>query len=388
MQGAAKLSVEAVEGVVSLIESAHSTILRFGGFLGDTEKPLTGISGFVYRMIRLVTRLVGFSIEKAFSSLTYVLKDTESSPNRDAVLSVVNGIFGDYLATKGNTLAIEMRLRVDGKPIGFSELLERTTHKKKLLLMVHGLCMNDIQWNRKEHDHGKELSKSLNAVPVYLHYNSGKHISENGKQLSAILKELYSKLSNDIELSILAHSMGGLVTRSALHYAQTLNHSWSKNLNKVIFLGTPHHGALLEKGGNWIDILLDSNPYTIPFSRIGKIRSSGITDLRHSFIVDEDWKDKDRFEFNSDSGRLIPLPEGMAFYAIAAVTSQKSNLIGNSIVGDGLVTLKSAFSDSKSLKQNLNIHKDKQWVKYGINHMELLNDKDVYQQIESWLKVD
>lgn len=134
-----------------------------------------------------------------------------------------------------------------------------------------------------------------NSNLIYLHYNSGLHISDNGKLFSALLETIIKQSSQPTELFILAHSMGGLIARSACHYAKKSGQTWLSFLQKLIFLGTPHHGALLEKGGNWINSLLEISPYSAPFSRLGKVRSCGVTDLRYGNITEADWKDRDRF---------------------------------------------------------------------------------------------
>ncbi len=61
------------------------------------------------------------------------------------------------------------------------------------------------------------------------------------------------------ELVIIGHSMGGLVARSACHYAAQARNEWLRRLDKIIFIGTPHHGAPLERGGNWVDVLLGAS---------------------------------------------------------------------------------------------------------------------------------
>jgi hypothetical protein len=52
-------------------------------------------------------------------------------------------------------------------------------------VLLHGLCMNDLQWRRAGHDHGRALARDLDYTPVYLRYNSGLHISTNGRRFSA-----------------------------------------------------------------------------------------------------------------------------------------------------------------------------------------------------------
>jgi hypothetical protein len=61
---------------------------------------------------------------------------------------------------------------------------------------------------------------------------------------------------------------------------------------------------------------------TAPLARLGKIRSAGITDLRYGNLVDEDWEGRDRFAGDGDRRRAIPLPEGVACYAIAGTSAR------------------------------------------------------------------
>lgn len=103
--------------------------------------------------------------------------------------------------------------------------------------------------------------------------------------------------------------MGGLVSRSAIHYGQQQQKLWTKHLKKIIFLGTPHHGAPLEQAGNFLDVILEAIPYAKPFARLGKIRSAGVTDLRYGNLLDEDWQNNDRFKMQGDQRKNISLPE-------------------------------------------------------------------------------
>ena len=117
--------------------------------------------------------------------------------------------------------------------------------------------MNDLQWKRKGHDHGAALARDLAYTPVYLHYNSGLHISTNGRAFAELLEALVRLWPVPLtELVLIGHSMGGLVARSACHYGALARHEWLRRLDKLVFLGTPHHGAPLERGGNWVDMLL------------------------------------------------------------------------------------------------------------------------------------
>ena len=86
--------------------------------------------------------------------------------------------------------------------------------------------MNDIQWTRKGHNYGTALAEVLGQTPIYLLYNSGRHVSTNGQDLSELLEKLLAQWPVPVEeLVIVAHSMGGLVARSAVHYGQAAQKS-------------------------------------------------------------------------------------------------------------------------------------------------------------------
>ena len=67
--------------------------------------------------------------------------------------------------------------------------------------------------------------------------------------------------------------------------------------------------------------LLGVSRYSAPLAKLGKIRSAGVTDLRFGSVIDEDWSGRDRFEHGGDPRRPVPLPEGVACYAVAASTA-------------------------------------------------------------------
>lgn len=188
-----------------------------------------------------------------------------------------------------------------------------------------------------------------------------------------------------VELVIIAHSMGGLVTRSACHYAKVSGYTWLDYLRKIVFLGTPHQGTLLEQGGNWINAIMDINPYSAPFARLGKVRSSGITDLRYGNILDEDWQGRDRFAPAGDQRTPVPLPAGVACYAIAASTSKDPTLIKDELLGDGLVPLSSALGRHEQAEMDLAIPEERQWIGRDMNHLDLLHHPQVFAAIKKHL---
>ena len=385
MRGYARLAIDATLGLTSLVEIMHHNILRTPGVFGkSTQRPANGITGFVYKSVRGVTRLVGSSIDLLLGRLTPLLGDGASSREREAVLSALNGVLGDHLAASANPLAIPMQWRREGKPLELTRSgLGGATGK--VLLVVHGLCLSDLRWRRNGHDHAQALSAGGGFTPVYLRYNSGLHISTNGRLLAGLIRDLVRAWPVPIdELAILAHSMGGLVARSACHYGRLAHHDWCQHLRRMVFLGTPHHGAPLERGGHWVDLLLESSPYTTAFARLGKIRSAGITDLRNGSLVDEDWHDKSRFA-PSRRGCNVPLPSGVMCYAVAASLTRKAGDPVKRMLGDGLVPLDSALGRHADPRRSLRLPKTRQWVGYGMNHMDLLDREEVQARLMRWL---
>lgn len=390
IRGAGNLTIDAITGITNLVEAMHHKIASLGGILGGSnQNRATGITGIVYRNIRTVSGLVGDSIDLLLKQFSSLLGEKCSSPEREVVLAALNGVLGDHLAARNNPLTIPMQFRRNGVPLAmgdqaFDEAVRQSDGK--IALMVHGSCMNDLQWNRQGHDHGAALARDLGYLPVYLHYNTGLHISQNGHEFAGLIEVFINQLPQPIELVIIAHSMGGLVSRSACHYGKVAGHSWLNHLLKIVFLGTPHHGAPLERAGNWIDIILEINPYSAPFSRLGKIRSAGVTDLRYGNILDEDWKGRDRFECSGDHRIAVPLPDGLQCYTIAATTGKKMSILGDQLIGDGLVTLNSALGRHKNADLNLLFPKTHQWIARDMNHMGLLHQPEVYETIKQWLE--
>ena len=384
--GLNRLATDVTAELTDLAEALHNNIAGSPGLRGTPMQERTStIAGLVYESVREVTRLVGGTTDVILAQQLGPILDERSSEEREAVLAALNGMMGDYLAATSNPLAISMRLRRNGQPLTLERNALSATvprPRDKLLVLVHGLCMNDLQWTRKGSDFGAALARDLGYTPVHLHYNSGLHTSTNGRSFAALIETLLQQWPEPLkEFGILAHSMGGLVSRSAYYYGLAAGQAWPQHLRKLVFLGTPHHGALLERGGNWVNVCLGLSPYTAPFARLGKLRSAGITDLRYGNLLDEDWQGFDRFEHAGDLRHPVPLPEAVRCYSIAANVGKKAG----DLFGDGMVPLNSALGRHEDPALTLAFAPSRQWVGYGVNHWELLSQPAVYKQIRRWI---
>jgi pimeloyl-ACP methyl ester carboxylesterase len=380
LRGGVRLAVDGVGGVTNIVESMHGRIARGAPPLGTVpDAPTRGITGFVYRSIRGTTGLVGKGIDAALAAAEALMPATSGSLRddsfaREAWVAALNGVLGDHLERSGNPLATPMALRPRGV-----HAASPTSH---LLVLIHGLCMNDLQWTRGGHDHGQALGEALGCTPVYLRYNSGRHISTNGAELASHLEALLKSWPVPADtLTVVGHSMGGLVARSAAHQAAQAGMQWPAKLRKLVFLGTPHQGAPLERGGNWLHRGLGISPYAAPFTRLSGLRSEGITDLRHGNLLEPDWAG-DRYG-HRDRRTPVPLPAGVACYAVAATLGESE--AGGEWLGDGLVPVASALGRHERPTRDLHVPPSHQFIARGVHHLDLLCDTGVYRRMRRWL---
>ena len=376
LRGAARLAVDATIGITDLVEKMHHTIQLGHLPLGASRADVTGgLTGLIYRSIRGTTRIVGRGLDMGLAPVAAMLPEGESTAARDAWVSAINGVYGDHLVRTENPLAIEMSFRRDSAlvdPQRPADTLAGATGR--LLVIVHGLCLNDQHWTRDGDNRIESVAVEHGYTPVYLRYNSGRSIATNGREFADLLETLLHHWPQPVqEVAVVGHSMGGLVARSAVHHGRSARYHWPASLRRLVFLGTPHHGAPLERGGHRLDYVMELSPYVAPFARLGKSRSVGITDLRYGAITD-------------DEQDFVPLPQDVECYALAATLGKRRGRVAERLVGDGLVPLDSALGRHRDAARTLALPEDRQWVGYEMGHLELLGRPEVYAQLRKWLK--
>ena len=416
IQGLAQLVAQGTLGAAGLTERVHGNVVKaVAGVLGPLGSKLVdprpgssgikprSVTGLVYGSIRGMARLAGGAVDAALAGVVPLASPKHSSPQREAVLSALNGVLGDRLEATGNPLAIEMQFRSEGAPLPLHKpaLAQRLPATgPKVLVMVHGLCMNDLQWRGHSaaghYDHGQLLASTLGYTPIYLHYNTGKHIYSNGQEFSDLLEQLLVAWPQPVqELVLLTHSMGGLVARSAYFQALQAGCHWSGRLKSLLFLGTPHHGAPLERVGGWIDTVLGSQAVTRPFASIAKVRSAGITDLRHGQLLPPGSVQTSQLGGMKNAQFAVPLPDGVACYAVAGSTGAECEGEGRllsvrqalrqALVGDGLVPVNSALGLHENPALSLAFAPARQRIFQGTDHIALLTKPEVGAQLRLWL---
>ena len=395
LRAIAQLATQATAGVARIAEGVHQSVWSSMGVPGGKAVGTTrGLTGRIYQSVQGVTQWVGKGLDAALVRLQPLLERVEGeppeTPEREAVLAALNGVMGDRLLASQNPLATPMSLRYRGRVFEIGKPLTLPQATGKVLLLIHGLCMNDLQWCSGQPgqivDHGAALAEQLGYTPVYLRYNSGLHVSTNARELSRQLEQLLERWPDAVqELTVLAHSMGGLLIRGACQCARQENLRWPEQLKNIVFLGTPHHGAPLERAGNWVDVLLGSSPYSRPFARLAQLRSAGITDLRYGHLLDADWQGHERFQRRPDRRQILALPDGVNCYAMVATLAPKRGLLADRLTGDGLVPLRSGLGQHDDPRRSLAFAADRQSILYRTNHMQLLSSPAVTQQLLQWL---
>lgn len=426
LHGSAHLIFDATDAITHIVEGMYRNITAASLPLGKApEGPATGIAGLVHHSIRTVngaTRgLTDRILRRAAPALDRL---APPGPHREAVIAALNGVCGDHLSRSGNPLAIAMRLRVllppatDGRDgeasrarlesgerrIPFANLFEvekrpveiypqPTALREpgfvpggRLLVLVHGLSMNDREWTAHQHNHAQALADDSGYTPIYVLYNSGRHISTNGRELCAQLTGLLESWPVPLEsITFIGFSMGGLVARSAMQIAQDEGHAWLSSVDKAVYVGTPHHGAVLERGGFWLQKSLTYSPYTAPLSALGRVRSAGITDLRHGNVQDRDWEEHDEHASHIDPRQPTPLAGGIQHYAIAATLSKRPGERIGRLLGDGLVHPSSATGRHQDPEFHLAFPQAHTRILYNLGHLAMLHDRRVMEQLSEWL---
>lgn len=404
LRGLAAMAVGTTRDVTAVVEGVHRSVHATLGLPGASRPGRTaGITGLVYRSIGGVTRLTGAGLDTSLALLEPLAQrmghEPASSREREVLLGVINGILGDRLEASGNPLSIPMTLFHRGEPIRPGAPARVPGVSGRIIVMIHGLCMTEHGWqaeNRAGPDLGATLAAHVGGTPVYLRYNSGRAVAANGRDLSEHLEALLARWPVPVEeITLLGHSMGGLITRSALAWGKHRGDTWPGRLRNVIFLGTPHHGAPLERAGAWVDCLLGTTPWTRPFTRLSQGRSRGIQDLREGDGVlggrpapgNEARPCPDDLPGHRSADAL---PESVRVLAVAGTRSEAADLaragrnIG-ALAGDGLVPVASALGRHGDAERDLGLTESSCVIVPRTHHMALLHDRAVARSLRTWL---
>ena len=387
----------------SRISEIHQAVAdRSFGASGPGGKPAKlahdAISAGVYTAVRgvggVLLRAGGAAVSLRQQAGAPPLSETRAGTHALAALS---GAFGDALEREASPLAVRMTVREGGREIPMdSEAVARAfpDATPRVALFTHGLCESEAGWHlaaERHHGdpgswHGSRLRRDLGFTPVKLRMNSGLRVSDNGRRLARLLAQLEDCWPVPVEeLLLVGHSMGGLINRSACHYAMQEEYPWVERVRNVVTLGAPHLGAPLEQAAARLGVALNWTPESRPLARALAQRSVGIKDMRYGALVDEDWQGQDPDAWGPDRCADIPLLENAAHYVIGATVTRDSRHPLGRVIGDLLVLYPSSAGQSRSGRK-VAFEVDNTRHLGGLNHFHLLNHPRVYEVMLEWLR--
>jgi triacylglycerol lipase len=264
-------------------------------------------------------------------------------------LAILNGVVGDHLHRTENALAIEMSV-VRGVP------------GPRVAIFLHGLmCTEDVWCLPDGTDYGALLERDLGVAPLYVRFNTGRRVADNGAALARLLDELTARHPEIQEILLVGFSMGGLVIRNATHVAAEKELRWLSLVTRAFYLGTPHLGSPWERVGRGLVRILRGieDPYADLFAEIGDVRSLGIKDL-------------------GNAAHPIPLLPAIRHHFVAGFVAPWMA----EILGDALVPIASGTNGELSDVRSAPPHHVK--IMPGLAHMTLAHHPDVYAHLRAW----
>jgi pimeloyl-ACP methyl ester carboxylesterase len=304
-----------------------------------------------------------------------------------ALVAALNGLIGDRLERSGSDLHQPASVRLNGRVVGLDRRSLAAAFpdaSPRLVVFLHGLMGDEYYWEWGGSSYGARLRGELGATPVYLRYNSGRHVSENGRSVAELLESLTQNWPAKVsEIALVGHSMGGLVARSACQQASLSGLSWAASVRQVVSLGTPHLGAPLERAAHVTASALYKLPETRMLASFLRRRSSGIRDLRYGSLVDEDWRGSDPDALRAAACQEVPLLPGATHYFVSAtVTRSPQHPLGR-LLGDILVLVPSATGRGRTRRIPF---QDEHGLHVSpTHHLALLNHPQVYRRLREWL---
>src|SRR3954470_24493695 len=286
LRAAVALGGRGVAATTSFLRDLPLAVARRAfGATGAAGRPARlmhdGISQVVYATVgggaRVAATATGVAVAaRAATDPAYMPLAQRARGN--VAISALNGAWGDLLARTNSPLALDMTVRRNGRDVAVSPDSLAGAFPGAggdLAVFVHGLCESDASWRlsgQRHYDdpeatHGSRLRDELGLTPIYLRYNSGLHISDNGAKLSDLLGELVRQWPVPVtRLTLVGHSMGGLVIRSACCQDQQASGGWWPLVKRIVYRGSPHLGAPLEVAAARAALALRRLPETRPIA--------------------------------------------------------------------------------------------------------------------------
>ena len=409
LDGVATIAGRGLAASTTLVRDVHQAIAeRVFRMTGPAAAPVRvmhqGLSSGVYAAVGGGLRVTSYTAGKLAGVVAtqrnpqgYIRLADRTRGN--LVIGALNGAWGDQLGEWCNPLALPMTIRADGRDVALDAGSLAAAFPETgddVVVFLHGLCETELSWwlgARAHHgnprsSHGHRLTQAIGATPVYLRYNTGRHISDNGHDLAGLLGRLVELWPTPISrLTLIGHSLGGLVIRSACARGEQAGSDWVRLVGRVVYLGAPHLGAPLEVAVARAGAAMRKLPETRPVAVALASRSVGIKDLRYGDVLATDWSSiEDLDAWRAEPAGCSPLLASADHYYVGATLTREQGHLVARLIGDALVTFPSASGSGRSRRLELEIDRG---VHLGrMHHFDLLNHPRVWEVLERWLVTD
>jgi pimeloyl-ACP methyl ester carboxylesterase len=358
------------------VEGMHRAIVdRWFGLVGlGSGEPVRilhdHLAESTYKAIRVSGSALGAGIAVGadVASRRRPLRPLWNTPKGSYVQSIFNALWGDKFEEDQSAFRIELGLRDgDGEPIPTAPSSLRLAFpepKSRLVVLLHGLGETEQCWVRNGNT---SLAKRLEAdgfSVLLVRYNSGRPVADNGIDLAILLDAIVRKWPVPVDdVSLVGHSMGGLVAHSAVATAHADRHAWVTLTNHLVAVGTPHFGTPIEKAVHLASEGLELVGETRPLGRFIGQRSAGIKDLR----------------FGPD-GAAHQIG-GIEHHFVAGAVTNEPGHPASVLLGDLVVRTSSATARGRQRRTRATDIV----VMGGRNHGALVHDVEVHSKIRTWL---
>ncbi|NOP37472.1 hypothetical protein HK411_07815 [Calidifontibacter sp. DB2511S] len=389
----------AVRALTGSLRDAHGALANLGfgiarRYAGPLVTPVEVTHDFIaHNAYGVAGRVLDHGsdlFESAASTLGTRLPASRQVARRlGATSAFVQGLGGDHIAN--SPMAYRMTLRRSGRDVPVTRAaLEQAypDHAKSLVFFVHGFVGTEQMWKRRaaRDDDGRRLSygRRMEAAgdwsALWVRYNTGQRVSTNGRELGNLIGKVVDAWPEPVERIVLVgHSMGGLVVHSSLLQIPP-GARWGELVTDTVTLGTPYHGALLERGVTKLTKEFDRHLATRWAAEILRYRSGGVKDLRHGNLLEDDWAGHDPDDPADWRQVARAHPQHIRHLAIAGTVTGDPHSARSRLLGDLVVSRRSA--------RGLDATKWDSLLLGGVNHMDLLNHPRVYAVLADRLGVE
>jgi pimeloyl-ACP methyl ester carboxylesterase len=392
----AELAAEGFGGAVTRVQELHEAVAdrSFGPTSAASSAPRAihdAIAGSVYGAVRGAGMVLGSGLARTVRA-TGGGPRISDHPRGRLAQGALNGLWGDRLEEAASPLAVPMAIRVHGRDVpadrdAIAAAFPAATAGP--VVFVHGLGESDAAWSMRaavrDGTYFTRVLPELGATAVTIRYNTGLHVSANGRRLAALLEALVDAWPVPIErLALVGHSMGGLVIRSAGHAAIEREDRWPALVDTTISLGTPHLGAPLEQAVHLATWALSAVPESRPVAAVLGARSAGIKDLRHGRVVDAEWETLDPDALRGFERADVPLLDGARHHVVAATLTSSPDHPFARVIGDLLVLGPSAHG-LQGRRRVVAFEDDSCRHVGSHDHFDLLNSPALDGLLREWL---